>query len=106
MAKTRGPLFSIGASGSIGRVLTFNPTNTVTTARKKPHRYPAPSGPQIQHRQKCRDAATAWHALTEIERADWSTLAQQHGQLPFAKYLLEWIAQQSTPSQPPFIPMA
>lgn len=105
MASVRGPLFSIGASGTVARLLTFNPGKQSTTVRKKPNHAQAPTFPQASTRQKCRNAAAAWHALDPVDREEWSLLAKNGGRLPFAKYLLEWMAQASTPDQPPLIPM-
>lgn len=105
MARVKGPLFSVGASGTVGGILTFNPGKKTTTARHTPARYPPPTMPQQATRQKCADAAASWRSLDQTERAEWTTIASNGGRLPFAKYLLEWMAQNSTPAQPPFIPM-
>lgn len=106
MARVKGPLFSIAASGSIAGLLTFNPGKKSTTARRQPAAYPPPSANQLATRQKVRDAAAAWRALDPLDRAEWSVLAHNSGRLPFAKYLLEWFAQACTPTTPPYIPMA
>lgn len=106
MAKVRGPLFSFGASGTVGGLLTFNPETRQCIARRKPSAYPAPTMPQASTRQKCREAAATWRALPAIDRAEWAALAATTGRQPFAKYLLEWFAQHASPSNPPFIPMA
>lgn len=104
MAKVRGPLFSVGASGTVGDLLTFNPGQNATVARSKPRHYPPATTPQETVRQQCRDAAAAWHALDLATRNEWSAVAKASGRLPFAKYLIEWNAQNCTPQQPPFIP--
>jgi hypothetical protein len=105
MAKARGPLFSIGASGTVADLLTFNPGKDSTNVRRTPKKYPPPTTPQQVMRAKMQDAATSWRALSPTDKAEWSTLANNHGRLPFAKYLIEWMAQASTIDTPPFIPM-
>ncbi len=104
MAKVSGPLFSIGASGTIADLLTFNPSQQATVVRLRPAHYPPPTTPQQIIRQRMKDAATAWATLTPTERAEWALIAANSGKLPFAKYLIEWNAQSSTLANPPNIP--
>lgn len=106
MAKVKNALFSFGASGTVAGLLTINQSSKTQAARRKPSGYAAPTAPQSGTRQKMRDAATAWRALAPLDRADWSALATGRATTPFAKYLLEWMAQHSTPATPPALPMA
>jgi hypothetical protein len=106
MAKVRGPLFSFDASGTVAGLLTFNPTRTTPTARRAPRSSAPPSAAQIVMRQRCRDAAASWHALTAPERAAWTALIASRSHTPFGKYLLEWNAQRATLAQPPLLPIA
>lgn len=105
MAKTTGAFFSLGASGTVGKLLTINQGATRQTARKKPGAGGPASAPQAFYRQQCADAAATWRALPQIDRDEWQAIAALSGQNVFAKYLKEWIAQHSTPATPPYIPM-
>lgn len=105
MAKTHGPLFSLAASGSIGKVLTFNQGAHVQVARRSPRSTAPPSVPQIDYRNRCRAASAYWRAMPAAEKTEWSDVAALTGRPVFAKYLLEWISQAATPEQPPLLPM-
>lgn len=106
MAKVKNSLFSFGASGTVGNILTTNQSGKQQTVRRKPTGYGPPTAPQFSMRQKMRDAAVAWRALAPIDRSDWILLATGRATTPFAKYMLEWVAQNSTPATPPYLPMA
>jgi hypothetical protein len=105
MAKIQAPLFSFGASGTIGKILTFNQSTQKPVARKKPA--PSKSAPPLQAiiRLRFKQAAESWRALSPTERAKWRTLAAPTARPSFAKYYLEWVAQNSTPATPPYFPM-
>jgi hypothetical protein len=106
MAKVHSALFSLGASGTVAKILTINQSSRQQTARKKPDSRPAPTLAQSYNRQKYSDAAQHWHTLTATERAQWAALVNGRALSVFAKYALEWVAQGSTPLEPPRIPMA
>lgn len=105
MAKVSAPLFSLGASGTVGDVLTFNQSNTAPVCRRKPTGYKPATIPQAVCRQRCSDAAAHWRSLDAPSRAEWVAVAALSGANVFTKYLLEWNAQGSTPAAPPFLPM-
>jgi hypothetical protein len=106
MAKVQGPLFSFGASGTVAKILTINQSLTRPTARKKPTGYGPASPMQAVMREEFRQAAESWRNLSASSKAEWIALSATTAQPAFAKYFLEWQAQQSTPAIPPFIPMA
>lgn len=106
MAKIAGPLFSLGASGTVAGLLTFNPTNTHTTARRSPRSNAPPTTPQTYYRSQLAAAAQSWRALDAAKKLEWAAIAAPLPTTTFAKYFLEWMAQHSTPQQPPYLPMA
>jgi hypothetical protein len=106
MAKVQGPLFSFGASGTVAKILTINQSLAQPTARKKPTGYRPASPMQAIMREEFRQAAESWRNLSDSDKAEWIALAAPTAHPPFAKYFLEWQAQQSTPAIPPYIPMA
>jgi len=105
MAKVGSPLFSLGASGTVAKLLTFNQSRTAPIARKKPTGYRPPTVAQNHFRSKCSAAAAHWRGLDPLARAEWAALAALTSRQVFAKYLLEWIAQSATPASPPLVPM-
>jgi len=106
MAKVKNAFFSIGASGTVANLLTINQRAIVQYARKKPSGYKPATTAQAYYRQRCRDAAEAWHAMQPDDRSKWISLAAQHGKNAFAKYLTEWQSQGSEPGYPASIPFA
>lgn len=105
MAKISGPLFSFGASGTVGKVLTFNQSDRRAVARKKPAASTSATPMQLTMRADFVAAAKAWRALDSVDRAAWIALAAPTARPAFAKYYLEWAAQRSTAASPPQIPM-
>lgn len=105
MATVRGPLFSLGASGTVANLLTFNQSITAPVARRKPTGYKPATLPQQVYRAKCAAAAAYWRAMDPLDKAEWATVAALTSRQVFAKYLLEWIAQNATIDTPPLVPM-
>lgn len=105
MAKTQGGLFSLGASGTVAKLLTFNQSHIRQVARRMPRTTTPPTTPQAYYRKQCTDAAAVWRSLPPLEKVEWKTVAGLSAKNVFAKYLLEWMAQASTPTTPPQIPM-
>jgi hypothetical protein len=115
MAKITNPLFSIAASGTVGKI-TFTNTNGKQTARALSFRRPPqPTEPQQTVRDNCRTAAAYWAALTPDERAEWAARGLKLRYITdpenlttlnngWALFLSEWCLQQSTIDQPPYFP--
>jgi hypothetical protein len=76
MAKTKGPAFSLTASGTIGNALTYQKNK----AGKYVRGYNKPSGPpsinQEVIRQYTKEAVALWHWLTDDERELWNRYVQ------------------------------
>lgn len=102
MARLRGPLLSIAASGTIGGVVTFESRSGGPVARLKPASKKPASYAQIQHRAMVTVCAATWATLSTDDKARWQAIAASHGLPVMAKFLHEWIAQQSTATTPPY----
>lgn len=126
MATVRAPLFSISASGSVGK-LSFSElaqhrnavkrmlghTTTVRARARKPH---APvSQAQIAHRAAVKAAAKAWKALPQLTQAKWKAkgitvrVASRRGLAfrllhGYALFLTEWFIQGITSPDLPLLP--
>lgn len=105
MAKVRGALFSIGASGSVAGVLTINQSSTTQIARRMPTASSAPSQAQLVMRTEMSLAAAAWRALPYNQKTQWTALIAGQAHTAFSRYYAEWSTQRSTPTQPPYLPM-
>lgn len=104
MARVNGPLFSMNASGTVGRALTMRNIGRAFIASRPP----VPSGPpttaQLSERQSMRDAAAAWANLSANDRAVWSTPTVPTTRHGFMSFFLEWKTQQIRPGSVPLIP--
>lgn len=76
MAKIQGPLMSITAAGSIGSMLTYSTTTSSPVAKRISAPAKRTSAAQQARRVIYLDAVTAWHALTETEKAEYSAQAK------------------------------
>lgn len=104
MSRVTGPLFSLGAVGTFGRLLTFRAGRRNTEViRPRPPDVPA-TDRQLAHRDRVREALTAWRTLEPADRQEWKTTAASWRLPTFALYLREWVLQQCTPERPPLVP--
>lgn len=115
MAKAKNPLFSIAASGSVGKIC-INANATGHVIRYKPRSGTGTTTPaQIEHRANVATAAAAWNALSPTTREAWKntglsvdsanlgtpTAKLKHG---YALFLREWIIQQIEAPALPLLP--
>lgn len=103
--KVKNPLFSFNAVGSIGGLLTFKSYLGGQVAHRKVTRSKSNTDPQAAERRKMKDASTAWRSLSNNEKLQWFQVAALTRVPVFAKYLLEWQAQESTLESKPEIPV-
>ena len=105
MAKIKGGLFSLGASGTVAHMLTFNQGDVVQVARRSPRSRAPASAKQVFYRSKFSEAVLVWRGFDSTKKDEWKAVAALSGQQVFAKFWREWMAQHSTTAVPPFIPM-
>jgi transcription elongation factor len=115
MARVKNPLFSLAATGSVGKI-TFNGSKNQTTARSKPSSATStPSAAQVNIRTKCSNAASAWAALSPEERTAWAQKGitkryAANSKKPlylangYALFLKEWHLQNIVPPSIPLRP--
>ena len=76
MAKLKGPLFSLAASGTIKKILTFQErfSGAVAYLYRKPGDVKpfTPSAAQTEIRDWMTAAVAAWKALEPAERGQWN----------------------------------
>jgi hypothetical protein len=104
MPKLQGPLFSLGASGSIGKTLVFRKTRHGLTVQ----RWSKPTDPatdaQLPYRAYWSAARDAWRALEAADRATWQQCATSWSLPPFTLFAREYILQRITAPNLPLIP--
>ena len=73
MAKLDRPLYGSEATGTLARVLSFRRTQNWNTVAKIPYMSCRPSADQTIQRNRYSAAVSAWHALSDEDRATWNT---------------------------------
>lgn len=126
MATVQGPLHSLAASGSVGR-LTFSEMqqhraavkaarnhSTVVRAKPRKPRVP-PTAAQLAHRVTVKAIAHAWKILPPADKAKWTArgitvrVASRRGLAftvlhGYALFLQEYFNQHATPPALPMLP--
>jgi len=75
MAGTTAPLFGLGASGTIGKAITFSSWRGRTYVRKRVVPANPKSGLQVGMRAGFKFVTQIWGTLTTAQKADWADLA-------------------------------
>ena len=95
MAKVKGPLLSLNASGSIADSMTFGKWKGINTCRIKS----TPTNPNTANQQAQRttfsNAVASWKAQEETTQGTWNTRASEMGvnMSGFNLYVREYISQ-------------
>lgn len=76
MARTKGPLFSLKASKSIGKVITYQGRPTGTAVYKKPTPTDPKTASQLLMRQYMGEARTAWKELSQTDQDAWNNFVK------------------------------
>lgn len=75
MPNLDGPLFSIGARKSLGRIITYQKGRRKYRVGRVPTHGDRQSAGQLAQRQVVAAAVAAWQDLTPDEKAAWNVLA-------------------------------
>lgn len=104
MARTKGPLFSVSASGDFRGVMEFRSGGgrTIVAGAKQSH--PARTAAQQAQAQKFTRAKDQWNLLSADARQVWRTAAQGMGVTGYQLYISEYINQNVTPPDQPTPP--
>lgn len=87
MAKSKNPLFSFAAAGSLAKRLSFRRARGGSIAEKTPTHPDAKTPAQLAQRvmyQKCTDL---WHTLSAAEQQTWHSLANRLHMTGYAYYM-------------------
>jgi hypothetical protein len=104
MAKITAPLFSISASGTIGKKVTFRATKHGNRAGKPPVPSPSATIPQQFNRQQMRDAAVTWYLLDQPDRDEWQLYGAPVDRSGWVAFFTEYVIQQCQPPEFPLVP--
>ena len=104
MTRCTGPLFSISASGSLAKLVTYRATARGSIAQSPPVPRAAPSPAQLSERARCRAYAGAWISLDAGAKDAWRSLATARFSNPYLEFFREATVQQIVPPAVPLIP--
>jgi len=104
MPKVRGPLFSLAASGTLLKTITFMDTGAVQQVRFNVKSRAPRSTLQQMHGQRVADCRAAWRSLDQPTKDEWqAAMVWSHLTGP-ALFMQEWFAQHIYPPYLPVIP--
>jgi len=92
MAKTKGPLFSLDASGPFGRLLTFGRSKQGVTGRRKNGPRGIATELQVARREAYRAAVDAWNELNTEEKAVFAAGAAALRMSGYNLFIREYLA--------------
>lgn len=104
MPKVRGPLFSLAASGTLMKTITFLDTAKSAQVRFNVKSRAPRSELQKLHGARVADCRAAWRALDQPTRDQWQAqMVWSHMTGP-ALFMREWFAQAIYPPALPVLP--
>lgn len=92
MVKLRGPMFSLGASGTLADAVTFSIAKGRPYARERVIGSNPKSGAQVGRRVMFTFLSQAWAALSDANKATWQDLADELVSAPFNAYIKQNMA--------------
>lgn len=87
MAKTKIPVLSLGAHGTIGDAITYQKRHSGTIVREKPIPAQPQTLPQIYQRWLYQDYIAWWHTLSSAEKQAWQSAAVRYHMSGFAYWM-------------------
>lgn len=107
MAKVKGPLFSLSASGTYEGLITFRPVGNGTSAGRPPRSRQPRSQSQLDNAANIANMSASWSGLDAGVRAAWNACAVTLGfRSGYNLFWAQWLIQGSAPGNPPVSPCA
>jgi len=104
MPKVKGPLFSLGASGTFARALVYEDCGDIQRVRRLPQYAPDQTPLQQAQATKVAQLSTAWKAADETTKNLWRDRAPDFALNGYALWWREWFAQSVVPPDTPNLP--
>ena len=102
MSKSRVPLMSLEARGSLADSVSFRRSRHVNVAEKKPEPANPKTPGQVSWRTMFEKCSLLWHTLSAAEKAVWETLARSRHMTGYAL----WQSQCLRPNPGVYLPLA
>lgn len=87
MTKPKNPLFSLGATGSLGDIVSFTRRRGTDIVEKKPVPPDAKSVAQLSWRHMYQKCIALWHLLSPAEKQEWESNARPHHMVGYAWFI-------------------
>ena len=106
MAKVKGPLMSLSASGTIADSMTFGKWKGINTVRIKSTPTNPNTASQQAHRTTFSNAVASWKAQDQTTQTTWNDRAQEMGlvmsgfNLYTQQYIKQGVVDPATPTLP------
>lgn len=104
MPKVTGPLFSVTARGSLGKMITFRQVQNSSLVSIHSAPTGAASAVQTAYRNRVGEMAGSWSSQTQPVKDLWIARGVFFSLSGYQLWWREWIAQGSTPNNPPALP--
>lgn len=105
MPKVIAPLYSLSASGTLGKTLTYSITTQNLQVRFHNAHPRKRSVLQIAHGYRVADCRASWRALSPASKAPWIAAGIWSHLTGPALYFREWFAQNIYPPNQPAVPV-
>jgi len=104
MVKVVGPLFSLSASGTFRREITFSAVNGNTIASGVPKRKNQRTPAQQAQANSVAAMSSAWSAMSETEKQLWKDCGQTYNKTGYKLFWSEWFLQNVSQGNNPVLP--
>lgn len=104
MAKVKGPLFSLSASGTYNELVTFRQQPRLAQAFQQKPSTQTRTTAQNDHNAAVASMASTWSALSGSTKSSWAACGATFNMSGFNLWWREWFLQGSTPITPPTKP--
>lgn len=91
MPKVTGPLFSLGAGGTLGKAITYKGSISGARVEKVPRPRNVRSAAQVLQRNEFKDGASFWKTLTPEEKAAYTAGGDVLGITGYNYFLQQWL---------------
>lgn len=106
MARIKNPLFSLSASGSIGKVVAFRATRFGSVCAFSPSSYSQNTENMLINQQAMINARSAFNTLSVVDLASWASRANAINKDVWPCFFSEYRLQRVTAPNMPLIPEA
>jgi hypothetical protein len=102
--RVSGPLFSLGASGTLAGTLTYRTSSAMSTVAPKSAKARVASVAQQAHRARVQAGMQSWKAQAPAVREQWKDAAAGGALTGYNVWVREWVLQGVEPPNVPVLP--